>query len=84
MQGAGYQTDIDTGMKYGKLDRGGARALFDFRLSDAADLLLNLHYVYDHSIPSSPSTPNVEALIRRPACRSRRRACSTVRRAARW
>jgi iron complex outermembrane receptor protein len=32
-------------------------------LSDAADLLLNFHYVYDHSIPSSPSTPNVEALI---------------------
>jgi len=63
VQGVGYQTDIDTGMKYGKLDRGGARALFDIRLSDAADLLLNFHYVYDHSIPSSPSTPNVEALI---------------------
>jgi iron complex outermembrane receptor protein len=63
LQGMGYQTDIDTGMKYGKLNRGGARALFDIRLSDAADLLLNFHYVYDHSIPSSPSTPNVEALI---------------------
>ena len=63
LQGEGYQTDIDTGMKYGKLNRGGARALFDIRLSDAADLLLNFHYVYDHSIPSSPSTPNVEALI---------------------
>jgi iron complex outermembrane receptor protein len=63
LQGVGYQTDIDTGEKYGKLNRGGARALFDIRLSDAADLLLNFHYVYDHSIPSSPSTPNVEALI---------------------
>jgi iron complex outermembrane receptor protein len=63
LQGVGYQTDIDTGLKYGKLDRGGARALFDVRLSDAADLLLNFHYVYDHSIPSSPSAPNVEALV---------------------
>ena len=62
-QGEGYQTDIDTGMKYGKLDRGGARALVDMRLTDQASLLLNFHYVYDHSVPSSPSTPNVEALI---------------------
>jgi iron complex outermembrane receptor protein len=63
LQGEGYQTDIDTGQKYGKLNRGGTRALFDIRLSDAADLLLNFHYVYDHSVPSSPSTPNVEALV---------------------
>ena len=63
LQGEGYQTDIDTHQKYGKLNRGGARALFDIRLTDAADLLLNLHYVYDHSVPSSPSTPNVEALV---------------------
>ena len=63
VQGVGYQTDIDTGQKYGRLDRGGARALFAIRLSDSADLLLNFHYVYDHSIPASPSTPNVEALI---------------------
>jgi iron complex outermembrane receptor protein len=63
IQGEGYQTDIDTGAKYGKLNRGGLRALFDVRLSDAASLLLNVHYVYDHSLPSSPSTPNVEALI---------------------
>ena len=62
-QGEGYQTDIDTGAKYGKLDRGGARALFDIRLTDQASLRLNLHYVYDRSVPSSPSTPNVEALI---------------------
>ena len=62
-QGEGYQTDIDTGEKYGKLDRGGARTLFDIRLTDAASLLLNLHYVYDHSVPSSPSTPNVESLV---------------------
>src|SRR5277367_6520625 len=63
IQGEGYQTDIDTGEKYGKLNRGGARALFDIRLTEAASLLLNFHYVYDHSVPSSPSTPNVEALI---------------------
>jgi iron complex outermembrane receptor protein len=62
-QGEGYQTDIDTGEKYGKLDRGGARTLFDIRLTDAASLSLNLHYVYDHSVPSSPSTPNVEGLV---------------------
>jgi len=61
-QGEGYQTDIDTGQKLGKLDRGGARALFDVRLSDATNLLLNFHGVYDDSVPSSPSTPNVEAL----------------------
>jgi iron complex outermembrane recepter protein len=62
-QGEGYQTDLDTGEKFGKLDRGGARALFDIRLSDAASLLLNFHGVYDDSVPSEPSTPNVEALI---------------------
>ncbi len=62
-QGEGYQTDIDTGEKYGKLNRGGARALFDIRLSDTATLNLNFHGVYDRSVPSSPSTPNVEALI---------------------
>jgi len=62
-QAQGYQTDIDTGARYGQLYRGGARALFDIRLNDAADLLLNLHYVYDHSVPSSPSTPNVEGLV---------------------
>ena len=63
VQGEGYQTDIDTGGRYGKLNRGGARTLFDIRLTDAADLLLNFHYVYDHSVPSSPSTPNVESLV---------------------
>lgn len=62
-QGEGYQTDITTGMKYGKLDRGGARAIFDLQLNDITDLNVNFHWVYDHSIPSSPSTPNVEALI---------------------
>ncbi|MDE2293970.1 MAG: TonB-dependent receptor [Gammaproteobacteria bacterium] len=62
-QGEGYQTDLGTGQRYGKLHRGGARALFDIRLSDAANLDLNLHWVYDRSVPSSPSTPNVEALI---------------------
>ena len=63
VQGEGYQTDIDTRERYGKLNRGGLRTLFDIRVSDAADLLLNVHYNYDHSTPSSPSTPNVEALI---------------------
>lgn len=62
-QGDGYQTDITTGQRYGKLHRGGARALFDIRLSDVTSLDLNFHWVYDHSVPSSPSTPNVEALI---------------------
>src|ERR1700690_4393634 len=62
-QAEGYQTDIDTGETYGRLNRGGARALFDFKLTDAASLLLNFHYVYDRSVPSSPSTPNVEALV---------------------
>lgn len=62
-QGQGYQRDIDTHEQYGRLDRGGARALLDIRLTDTADLLLNFHAVYDHSVPSSPSTPNVEALV---------------------
>jgi iron complex outermembrane receptor protein len=62
-QGQGYQTDIDTGKKYGKLDRGGVRTLFNIRLNDRTSLLLNLHYAYDNSTPSSPSTPNVEAMI---------------------
>jgi iron complex outermembrane receptor protein len=63
IQGEGYQTDIDTGASYGKLNRGGMRALFDIRLNEEASLLLNLHYVYDHSVPSSPSTPDVESLV---------------------
>jgi iron complex outermembrane receptor protein len=63
IQGEGYQTDIDTGEKYGKLNRGGARALFDIRLTDSANLMLNFHTAYDHSVPSSPSTPNVESLV---------------------
>jgi iron complex outermembrane receptor protein len=63
LQGDGYQTDIDTGKKYGKLDRGGARSIFDVKLSDRLSLNLNFHYVWDNSTPSSPSTPNVEALI---------------------
>jgi iron complex outermembrane receptor protein len=63
LQGEGYQTDIDTGRKYGKLDRGGARSIFDIRFNNRLSLNLNLHYVYDNSTPSSPSTPNVEALI---------------------
>jgi iron complex outermembrane receptor protein len=62
-QGEGYQTDLTTGRRYGKRDRGGARALLDIRLGDATTLELNGHWVYDHSVPSSPSTPNVEALI---------------------
>jgi iron complex outermembrane receptor protein len=62
-QGEGYQTDIDTGAQFGKLDRGGARALFDIRLSDAANLQVNFHGLYDDSLPSSPSTPNIEAVI---------------------
>ena len=62
-QGEGYQTDLDTGRRFGKLERGGARALFDIRMSDATTLNLNFHWAYDHSVPSSPSTPNVEALI---------------------
>jgi iron complex outermembrane recepter protein len=62
-QGEGYQTDIDTGAHYGKLNRGGIRASFDITLNDSANLLLILHYIYDHSVPSSPSTPNVEALV---------------------
>ena len=62
-QGEGYQTDITTGAKYGKLDRGGARTIFDMRLSGTTDLNVNVHWIYDHSTPSSPSTPNVEALI---------------------
>jgi len=62
-QGEGYQTDIDRGEKYGKLDRGGARLLLDIRLAENATLQLNLHTAYDHSVPSSPSTPNVEAQV---------------------
>lgn len=62
-QGEGYQRDIDTGEEYGRLNRGGARALLDIRLTEAASLKLNLHSAYDRSVPSSPSTPNVEGLV---------------------
>jgi iron complex outermembrane receptor protein len=62
-QGEGYQTDIDTGERYGRLERGGLRALFDLRLSAQASVLFNLHYAYDHSTPSSPSTTQIEGLV---------------------
>jgi len=62
-QGEGYQTDIDTGQKFGKLNRGGGRLLVDFQLSSRVSLQLNLHAIYDDSLPSSPSTPDVEALV---------------------
>ena len=62
-QGEGYQTDIDTGQKYGKLNRGGGRLLVDFKLNPRVSLQISLHAVYDASLPSSPSTPNVEALV---------------------
>jgi len=62
-QGEGYQTDIDTGQRFGKLNRGGGRLLVDFKLTDRVTLQINLHAVYDDSLPSSPSTPNVEALV---------------------
>jgi len=62
-QGEGYQTDIDTGDKFGKLNRGGGRLLVDFKLSHRVSLQINLHAIYDDSLPSSPSTPNVEALV---------------------
>lgn len=61
-QGEGYQTDIDTRQHFGKLDRGGVRSIFDIRFSDRLSLNLNLHYVFDNSLPSMPSTPNVEAV----------------------
>lgn len=62
-QGEGYQTDLTTGRKYGKTDRGGARAIFELQPNEITSVNLNFHLVYDHSTPSSPSTPNVEALI---------------------
>jgi iron complex outermembrane receptor protein len=62
-QGEGYQTDIDTGAKYGKLDRGGVRSIFDIKLSDRVSLVLNAHYSFDNSTPSSPSTPDVEEMV---------------------
>jgi len=62
-QGRGYQTDLDTGAHYGQVRRGGARALLDLHLGADAVLHLNLHYAFDHSVPSSPSTPDVEALV---------------------
>lgn len=62
-QGDGYQTDIDTGRKYGRLNRGGARLILDFHPAGRWSLNLNGHLVFDRSLPSSPSTPNVEALV---------------------
>jgi iron complex outermembrane receptor protein len=63
VQGEGYQRDIDTGETYGRLNRGGMRASFEIRMSDAVNLSLIFHFNYDHSVPSSPSTPNVESLV---------------------
>lgn len=62
-QGEGYQQDIDTGLRYGQTERGGLRAMADLRLAGQSDLLFNVHYAFDHSIPSSPSTPDIEAML---------------------
>lgn len=62
-QGEAFQRDIDTGRSFGKLNRGGARALFDIKIADRASVLFNFHYSYDQSVPSSASTPNVEQLL---------------------
>ena len=61
--GEGYQQDIDTGLRYGQPDRGAARTLVDWRISPDTSVLFNVHYGFDHSIPGSPSTPNIEAML---------------------
>ena len=83
MQGEGYQTDIDTGQKYGKLNRGGARALFDIRLSDAA----SFDPQFSRGLRPLRALLAVDPERRGPGTarrRSRPPGCSTVPPAARW
>jgi len=55
-QGERWQTDIDTGRKFGKLNREAARALLRYQSEGAFSALFNIHGSRDKSQPSSPQS----------------------------
>jgi len=59
-QGRGFQTDIDTGQRYGKTKRGALRAQLRFDLGGDSNLLLIGRYASDRSTPQSAQSDNVE------------------------
>ncbi|AEG49533.1 TonB-dependent receptor [Sphingobium chlorophenolicum L-1] len=59
-QGRGFQTDIDTGRRYGKTKRGAIRAQLRFDLGGNSNLLLIGRYAADRSTPQSAQSNNVE------------------------
>ncbi|BFM07252.1 TonB-dependent receptor [Halioxenophilus aromaticivorans] len=59
-QNEGWQTDIDTGEEFGKVDKLAIRTLLNVELSPDTEMLVNLHYGNDESKPISPQNDNSE------------------------
>lgn len=59
----GWQTDEDTGRKFGMPNRFGSRALLKYQISSNFHALLNLHYNQDRSILPSPQSEGNEATL---------------------
>jgi iron complex outermembrane recepter protein len=62
-QGEGYQTDIETGHRYGKPNRGALRGQLEFKPTSDFTALLNVHLSRDESRPPVPQTYGNEALL---------------------
>jgi iron complex outermembrane recepter protein len=62
-QGEGYQTDIETGNRYGKPNRGALRGQLEFKPTTDFTALLNVHLSQDESVPPVPQTYGNEALL---------------------
>lgn len=60
-QSEGWQRDIDTGNRYGEIDRLALVSKFAIAAGDNTDILLNVHYGRDRSLPLSPQNDDSEA-----------------------
>lgn len=67
VQGEGYQTDIDSGFREGKPNRGAIRGELEFKPNSRFTVLLNVHGAQDRSIPPSPQSYNNEQYLPSPA-----------------
>lgn len=60
-QNKGWQKDIDSGKRYGEIDRLALVSKFSIAISDQTDALINIHYGQDKSLPLSPQNDESEA-----------------------